>query len=530
MAGVPPFATGTPELIIDNLILQTSYDVVKFVAQNLSAILEVEGATANVAAIVGHLDEIALIAPKLADISSLSQNVAAVAALAANVEQILDIYADLVTIVNASTAATTAAASANAAKVASESIRDNLISGLNVLGNILSPGADPTVSYDPNTKQITFGLPQPQVTDLSIGSVVSGVTAAAGITGSPLSRILNLTLPTGNNAWSPVFAIVPNGAAYAQRVVDWVGGSGVKPTTGVYVGSAGYVSNITDSVNIRGPAGNGTGDMLISIYDPTGKNGDAFLMTNMVEGATNKIFTAAERTKLSGIATAATANDTDANLKARANHTGSQAISTVTGLQAALDAKAAASLIGANNGIAQLDSGGKVPTAQLPEAVLGGMKFVALWNANTNTPTIPAAAAGNRGYYYVVGTAGATSVGGITDWSVGDWLVSNGTTWDKIDSSDQVTSVAGKTGVVALVKADVGLGSVANKTEAEMVASGAIADALNSKATASQGALADTALQPADVGTIATANILTGTAVPDNGTGVDGDIYFQYDV
>lgn len=48
----------------------------------------------------------------------------------------------------------------------------------------------------------------------------------------------------------------------------------------------------------------------------------------------------AERTKLSGIAAGATANDTDANLKNRANHTGSQAIGTVTNLQSSLDAKA----------------------------------------------------------------------------------------------------------------------------------------------------------------------------------------------
>jgi hypothetical protein len=47
-----------------------------------------------------------------------------------------------------------------------------------------------------------------------------------------------------------------------------------------------------------------------------------------------------DKTKLDGIATGATANATDAQLRDRATHTGSQAISTVTGLQAALDAKA----------------------------------------------------------------------------------------------------------------------------------------------------------------------------------------------
>jgi Phage tail repeat like len=50
----------------------------------------------------------------------------------------------------------------------------------------------------------------------------------------------------------------------------------------------------------------------------------------------------ADKTKLNGIATAATANATDAQLRDRTTHTGAQAIATVTGLQAALDAKAAA--------------------------------------------------------------------------------------------------------------------------------------------------------------------------------------------
>lgn len=43
-------------------------------------------------------------------------------------------------------------------------------------------------------------------------------------------------------------------------------------------------------------------------------------------------FTDAEKAKLSGVAAQATKNDTDANLKNRANHTGSQPISTITDL------------------------------------------------------------------------------------------------------------------------------------------------------------------------------------------------------
>lgn len=68
-------------------------------------------------------------------------------------------------------------------------------------------------------------------------------------------------------------------------------------------------------------------------------------LADLAESATVKYFTASEKTKLSGVATGATANDTDANLKSRANHTGTQAISTVTGLQTALDGKAASSAL-----------------------------------------------------------------------------------------------------------------------------------------------------------------------------------------
>ena len=49
----------------------------------------------------------------------------------------------------------------------------------------------------------------------------------------------------------------------------------------------------------------------------------------------------ADGAKLDGIAPGATANETNAFLQARSNHTGTQAISTVIGLQSALDGKAA---------------------------------------------------------------------------------------------------------------------------------------------------------------------------------------------
>jgi hypothetical protein len=55
----------------------------------------------------------------------------------------------------------------------------------------------------------------------------------------------------------------------------------------------------------------GGGDMFAATYDPNTVAGDAFDMDNMVEGATTKIMTSAERTKLSGIETGAEVNVVD---------------------------------------------------------------------------------------------------------------------------------------------------------------------------------------------------------------------------
>lgn len=59
---------------------------------------------------------------------------------------------------------------------------------------------------------------------------------------------------------------------------------------------------------------------------------------------TKKFSTAAEKSKLSGIATGATANAADATLLTRANHTGTQTASTISDFSAAADARVSAGI------------------------------------------------------------------------------------------------------------------------------------------------------------------------------------------
>lgn len=193
-------------------------------------------------------------------------------------------------------------------------------------------------------------------------------------------------------------------------------------------------------------------------------------------------------TKLNGIAPGATANATDAALRARSSHTGTQAMDTIDGLATAIsDAVAPAEKFvnkGQANGYAGLDANGKIPTIQLPEAILGSMRYQGTWNASTNNPVIPTPSAANKGHYYIVGAAGTTTVFGVSDWQVGDWIVSRGDRWDKIDSSDQVNSVNGKQGNVVITKTDVGLNLVDNTADANKPVSTPQQNALNGKQNA----------------------------------------------
>jgi hypothetical protein len=93
-----------------------------------------------------------------------------------------------------------------------------------------------------------------------------------------------------------------------------------------------------------------------------------------------------------------------------------------------------------------------VPLVQINDALIGNVNFQGLWNASTNTPTLAnPPASGTKGYYYIVSTAGTFA--GIS-FEVGDWIISDGTAWGKVDNTDAVSSVFGRTGNVTAANGD----------------------------------------------------------------------------
>lgn len=114
---------------------------------------------------------------------------------------------------------------------------------------------------------------------------------------------------------------------------------------------------------------------------------------------------------------------------------------------------------GQANGYASLDAGGKVPVAQLPASV---MTYLGTWNAATNTPTL-ANGTGDAGDLYIVSVAGTVNFGaGPITFDVGDWVMYNGSIWQRSDMSDAVSSVFGRLGAVVAANGDYTASQVTN--------------------------------------------------------------------
>tara|TARA_R110002012_G_scaffold267666_2_gene451572 strand:+ start:28532 stop:30946 length:2415 start_codon:yes stop_codon:yes gene_type:complete len=113
-------------------------------------------------------------------------------------------------------------------------------------------------------------------------------------------------------------------------------------------------------------------------------------------------------------------------------------------------------------GVVGMDENGKVRIGALPDSILGQVKYVTLWDANTNTPTLPEAdsiwAVGEKyeglpvdSSFFIVNVAGFYE--GI-DYNPGDWIISDGAEWKKVDNSDAVTTVFGRLGNVVANEVD----------------------------------------------------------------------------
>jgi hypothetical protein len=102
---------------------------------------------------------------------------------------------------------------------------------------------------------------------ITIGTVTTlgpGESATVTNSGTTSAAVFNFGIPQGDtgedgtdgyNGWSPIHALVADGLRVVVQVTGWTGGTGTAPSSGLYLGTSGYVSNIANAVDIRGLAG-----------------------------------------------------------------------------------------------------------------------------------------------------------------------------------------------------------------------------------------------------------------------------------
>ena len=203
--------------------------------------------------------------------------------------------------------------------------------------------------------------------------------------------------------------------------------------------------------------------------------------------------TTARNIALSGDVTGSVSFDGSANatiVATVADNSHLHTIANITGLQTALDNKVDDSEKGSANGVATLDVNGKVTLTQIPDSVLGQLEYQGVWDFTT-LPT-----ATQKGQYWIASVSG-------NGYIIGDWAVWNGVSFDKVDNTDAVATVAGRTGNIVLTKTDVGLGNVDNTADSAKPVSTAQQTALNLKANLAS---------PVFTGNVAGLGVATGTS------------------
>lgn len=154
----------------------------------------------------------------------------------------------------------------------------------------------------------------------------------------PGGYVLSVTLPPTVPVSSlKLIVILPGGATN----VGLQGQLANNETARIAAGAGAFAVIGNDDVSGSHPPTNLTVDNIaastLDILSSTGSGATVPSATVTKAG----LLSAADKTKLDGIATGATANDTDANLKNRANHTGTQLASTISDFESAVSANAA---------------------------------------------------------------------------------------------------------------------------------------------------------------------------------------------
>jgi len=224
---------------------------------------------------------------------------------------------------NADVTANTAKISyTDAAAVATNSAKISYTDAAAVTANTAKISYTDAAAVTANTAKISY-------TDAA--DVTANTTKLAGIDAGATANqtdayLMNRVYHTGTQASSTIsdFSTAVDARIGVAKIEDLDEVSSTAPSTGQVLKWSGTEWAPAADNSSSGGAG-GVVDSVNGISQAT-----VVLDTDDISEGTNKYTTAAEITKLSGIATGATANSSDGHLKARSNHSGTQAASTIS--------------------------------------------------------------------------------------------------------------------------------------------------------------------------------------------------------
>jgi hypothetical protein len=189
----------------------------------------------------------------------------------------------------------------------------------------------------------------------------------------------------------------------------------------------GTVTGLPSSATNLSTTANGTS---LTVNSDTGTNASIPAATTSAWGA----MTDEDKTKLNGIDTGATANDTDANLKNRANHTGTQAASTISDFDTEV----------ANNTAVQANTAKVGITTAQANAIVANTAKVGITTAQANAIVANTAKVSNATHTGDVTGATALTLASVNS-NVGNFTSANIT----VDAKGRITAASNGSSTVA---------------------------------------------------------------------------------
>jgi hypothetical protein len=166
-------------------------------------------------------------------------------------------------------------------------------------------------------------------------------------------------------------------------------------------------------------------------------------------------------------------------------------------------------LRGTVSGVATLDGTGKIPIGQIDLGAIGALTYKGTWDASTAVYPTPIGLV--SGWFYITSVSGTISG---TLYNVGDWMIYNGASWDRVAAVDIGAYLSTWTGSASVVT----LGTITTgKWHADQIEA----------AYGGAGGIAGPALLKGTAGVVSAAAVDTDYVSPSTAATIAGDKYFS---